>query len=68
MNIDLTDKQVDKVLSNCTDQELYCFLRKNKARSFSLFCKLLINDLNYEHYFKEIVSLLKQIPIQRELF
>ena len=68
MNIDLTDKQVNEVLSKCSDKQLYLFLRGNKARSCSLFCELLKNDLNYERYIRQIVSLLKQIPIQKELF
>lgn len=68
MKIELTDKQVDNLLQELPNEKLYTYLAQHPQRAFKIFKHLLFDIYNTESYIAAIYALLKDVPIQKELF
>ena len=68
MKIELTDKQVDNLLQELPDYQLYTYLAQHRGRTFKLLKYILFNIFNTESYINAVYNILEDVPIQKELF
>lgn len=68
MKLELTDKQINDVLENLSDSQLYAFLASRRVKGFKMFLALLRNQYNTESCARAVEQVLYTMPIQKELF